>query len=398
MLPRKIVQETAEKLDSMGELPTMENVELPDFMLDRPDDEKAIFDVLERKKAVLLTGMGGIGKTTLANSVFGRLQERHRTMPKCYVSLDWAQANSLTEVRRAQKDLLEKLAFVMGEPADVKGGRKLLAKHLKGKTVLLLVDNAQVSHLGHLLTCKDEDGKDTTIMDLLAEGSMVLMTSRARLAAHSKPLRCCPVLEEVQMKFLLKPQALELLMKISPATNLGTVAGVLEAVLERCGGLPLAVEVVGMALDENRLLWKAGQDGGRCLDEKALEAVYSGTKARTRQTLFETLKLTWEETSENRQAVSTLLDIVWFLRTHCCSQVSSWCEQFVLGQLVDLCLVDRCPAAQHGPLEQGAAVPNAVVDFCKLKLGSHVWQEVGQQAIKSRLEQQVTSLCRAYTR
>jgi hypothetical protein len=382
-LAQLAVEGMARALVGMGELPAawdFQQVELPEFMVPF-EDEPRVIELMESGQAVLLSGMGGIGKTRLAKSVFSRLQGTHPTMPACYVSVDWASASpSNAELLNVLQTLLEKLAFVKAVPDGLQEGRALLARNLKGKNVLLVVDNARVSHLRSLLTCKDEHGKTTSIMDLLAPGSMVLITSRSRLSAH--PFHGCQGLEEVRMQFLPKPQARQLLMShagISPTADLGAV---LDAALDRCGGLPLAVEVAGTSLKRNKKgLLKEGQDDKGYLDEEALLHAYDYVPAATGYTLMETLRLTWEEDIAGGVG-STLLDIVR-------GSQDGRCLEGHLERLEERCLVNRRQGA-HGVLEPGAWVPNTVVDFCKIYLGCYMGDQgrsaVEQEAIKCNLQ------------
>jgi replication-associated recombination protein RarA len=148
----KVVERTVNLLCAMGEMPTKRPLEEPDIKVGLEAKVDRVVQLLTtgNDSMVLLHGMGGIGKTTLARAVFNHLHANHPTLPCCFLGLD--PDTKVAAIPQKQQQLLKDLARVeRGTPSNAEEGRGLLAETLQGKRVLLVVDNVWGDRLGFLL-------------------------------------------------------------------------------------------------------------------------------------------------------------------------------------------------------------------------------------------------------
>jgi hypothetical protein len=395
-----VVEHVAQALLRLHKLPTNKLKKMPPILIgvDAKCDQVAQLLTAEGKtRAVLLTGMAGIGKTTLAKAVFNKLHEQDRTLPCHFMELGPGikDPNGLLP---EQCKLLKELALDCGmAPADSDQAFNWILEKLQGRRVLLVVDNVWGPQLKWLLP--------GNILEVLGEGSMVLVTSRDRDAAsHLQSWQpagkgaagggYCVHEEEVQ--FLAPEQAMELfcwhaigltreaeVQKLSQSRCAAAAADVqewnvveevccrknivfcstsnrcqpLELLVERCGGLPMALVGVGEYL--------AGLDSGLApafVARPDLAAVHAAV-------LFKSLRHSWDalDLIEQKQF---LLDVAWFLKERSWRLVECYSKMGLLRKLQRLGLVQKCAArgGDTGAREEQPAVRvhPVVVDFCKL--------------------------------
>jgi hypothetical protein len=330
LLVRRVVDKTAELLAAKGQLATSKSEELPRILVGmdarRDGMVQAVQAAAAARSMVLLHGMGRIGKTTLAKAVFNQLHSMDRTVP-CHFARLHSGMKEPSDVLPHQVELLKQLAG-MDAPSvtSADNGCKTIADALKGKKVLLVVDDVWGGQLGWLLP---ED-----LMVLLGQGSMVLVTSRDRAAAHSFGKVSGLVVE--QLGCLPEHESLELFCRhaYSSCTPPDSEREEVQDAVNQCGGLPGALEVVGKhvsTLDD-------GNDGRqRFLDdvEGGLCAVYAEEGS-----LFQLLGKSWDVLNPGEQR-ATLLDIVWFLQGQRVSWLEAYCGYQLLGRLEDLGLVQQ---------------------------------------------------------
>jgi hypothetical protein len=361
LLVKRIVDQAARLLAGMGQLPTDKVLELPDFAIGLDPKACRIADLLASggsSRFILLHGMAGMGKTTLAKAVFNQLHQRDNTVPCHFAGLN-PEVKRPDEVVAAQQALLEALLY-----ADVPiipnaaAGRQVLAAQLRGKKVLLVVDNVWGQQLSWLLP--------GNIMEVLGQGSMVLVTSRESAWAL-RDFGGPAWVQEVEMDFLTQQESLELFCKhvYGSATYPTSDEEPVDAIVLRCGGLPLSLEVVGSYIGGSKDVW-----GFYDRMEESLSFVYSNERANRferQQTVFDALRVSWEALDGEQQ--EALLDIVWFLQGQPRQLVECVCESGVLEQLACLGLVSWS-LMEQGSTQQHVAVHIAVVDFCKLLVRS----------------------------
>jgi hypothetical protein len=342
-----VVEDTGRLLWELGEMPTESKVEVPDVVVGldaRVGEMVQLLTAGRSSHMALLHGMGGIGKTTLARIVFNKLHGKDPTVPCCFVGLE--PGTNKDGIVAVQRHILKKL----GNGADVfsaEEGRKELAAQLGSKKVLLVVDNVWDDQLEQLLP--------RGIMEVLGEGSSVLVTSRDLRAVHS-----FKGAELVHAELLSEEEAVQLLCRHAYAGSSSPPAAEAEQVkrvVERCGGLPMALEVVGRHLGQSTNRQRVFGDM-----ENSLSSAFRKDKALRRdgeRTLFAALKLSWKELDAEEQ--EALLDIVWFLKGLPWEVVESHCGSGDLARLWRFGLVKQAPTEEMYRIE----VHDTIVAFCR---------------------------------
>jgi hypothetical protein len=365
-LVKRVVGYAVEALEGMGQMPSSRRqVEEPDVKegMDSSRTERLLKLLTAEGRSrhvVLLHGSGGIGKTTLARAVFNQLRERGRAdVPCCFVSLD--PDTDEERVMQKQRQLLQELADVqVATLHTAEYGRQLLARKLRSKRVVVVVDNVWGDRLEFLLP--------KNFMQLVGEGSMVLVTSREQGAA-----RKLQGVTEVEMEGLSDAQSVELFCKYA-FPGLASVpssweqlverspwASQILAVLKLCAGLPMALEVVGR-------YFAACRDKGN-FHSRFQEACRKQAAGRleAERTLFGALGLSWSMLQPEEQ--EALLDIAFILKGESWDWVQLHCGPSVLGRLCGLGLVKQQASATRAGDETlqttaVAAVDDMVTYFC----------------------------------
>jgi hypothetical protein len=352
-----VVAQAAEVLTGLQQMPRTKAMVLPAIRIGLAPKVDRLVELLTSgsgSRMVLLHGMAGMGKTTLAKAVFNTLHAMDNTVPCHFASLN-PEVTRPEDAVDEQRAMLEELAH----STDVSGireaddGKLMLQQELRGKRVLLVVDNVWREQLELLLP--------RNIMGVLGDGSIVLVTSRESWALEKYGEE--PRVQEVGGSVLTEQESLELICKHAYGNDSCPLEDevAVRAIAARCGGLPLALEVVGRYLAETRDARKFA----RHMDD-SLAYVYSHQRAcrfERQQTVFEALSISWDALDEEQR--ETLLDVVWFLRGQPRQLVESLCDTGVLEQLNRLGLVQWTPA-EEGSGKQLVVVHEVLVDFCKM--------------------------------
>jgi hypothetical protein len=358
----KVVEGTVRLLCDMGKMPTRRPLEEPDVKVGMEAKVERVVQLLTKQNnMVLLHGMGGIGKTTLAKAVFNQLHADHPTVPCCFLSLD--PGTTFGNITHKQQQLLKELTHVeTGTLNDAMDGRRMVAEKLAGKTVLFVVDNVWDDRLEFLLP------KD--FMQLLGAGSMVLVTSREQGAARELQGSI-----EEEMECLPDEQSMELFCMyafpgLAPVPSSWDKhveqpwwASQIKQVLKMCAGLPMALEVVGryFAACGNKDEFLNGL-------RKACSKVKAG-RLEAERSLFGALGLSWSilELSEKE----ALLDIALVLKSAPWDWVRHYCGESDLDRLRGLGLVKQQQHVQPEFLSEYSvftkvqvAVHDTVAFFC----------------------------------
>jgi hypothetical protein len=350
---RTLAQDVGKLLADMGQLPTESKVEVPKILVGLEGKVEALVQKLQAADGsmVLLQGMGGIGKTTLASAVFNELHEQSPTVRCCFLELDPVMTHA--QPLKKQKQLLTDLAGEEAtKPASVARGRQKLRAKLRGQKVLLVVDNVWGDQLELLLP---ED-----IMEVLGKGSVVLVTSREPGA--TKKFDGAEVAEAVCLSGL---DAMQLLCRHAYGSTSAPAAEEeqVKQLVARCGGLPMALEVVGMRL-------RLSKDKQRFFSnlEAALTAAYKNDAAGRKdgeRTLFAALRLSWDALDAEEQ--EALLDITWFLKGQPWERVEAHCGYGVLDRLCQFGLVSR--GVEQHTKRPTATIHDTIVDLCSSVAG-----------------------------
>ncbi|MFA7765515.1 ATP-binding protein [Streptomyces sp. NRRL S-448] len=213
----------------------------------------------------MVTGAAGIGKTALALRVAHGLRGEFPD-GQLYVDLRGAD-------RTAGSDPAEVLAgFLRGlgvdgpaVPADTGERAALYRSLLAGRRVLVLLDNAA------------DEAQVRALLPGAAAGCAVLVTARHRLAGLDRPDRR----GAVELPLLDEPSALGLLGRIAGAGRLAAEPQAARELVRLCGGLPLALRIIGAelaALPHRGLARLAARLG----DERSRLDVLDGVRAGLR--------------------------------------------------------------------------------------------------------------------
>jgi tetratricopeptide (TPR) repeat protein len=175
----------------------------------------------------VVTGLGGIGKTSLAVHAAHQIRDRFPD-GQLYARLGGASARPAAPeevLGRFLRDLgIDPAQIPIGEPERAARVRSLLAE----RRVLILLDDAR------------DSGQVAPLLPGAA-GCAVIVTSR-------NPLADLPGARRLPLDALTSGQALELLSRIIGADRVRAEAPAATAVAELCAGLPLALRIAGSRL------------------------------------------------------------------------------------------------------------------------------------------------------
>ncbi|MFI8911415.1 AfsR/SARP family transcriptional regulator [Streptomyces sp. NPDC053513] len=178
-----------------------------------------------RARAVVISGMGGVGKTALAMHVAHQVREDFPD-GALYADLRGYGAGGA----RTAHELLARFLSDLGVrqdalPEDTDDRALLFRSALAERRVLLVLDNARnAAHVAPLLPAGGH--------------SAALITSRQLLADLPRSAR-------VPLSPLPEPDQYALLAKLAGAERVRSEPEALAAIMAACGGLPLALHIVG---------------------------------------------------------------------------------------------------------------------------------------------------------
>ncbi|PIA30592.1 hypothetical protein AQUCO_05500125v1 [Aquilegia coerulea] len=201
----------------------------------------------DRLCVVSIYGMGGLGKTTIAKEVYNHPNIKNHF--HCYA---WTSISQQMSTREVLKEILRKVSTLtskdMGEMNEVELVGKLNGI-LDGKRYLIVLDD--------MWNTKDWDILKPAFPN--NQGSKIMLTTRKlEVARHADPWSC-----HLEPRFLTDEEAWELLCrKALPPPYVMSSTLPLSSDLEecgrmmvkKCGGLPLAIIVLGGILQSKRSL------------------------------------------------------------------------------------------------------------------------------------------------
>jgi hypothetical protein len=388
----KVVDETVRVLADMGKLPRRVPETLPSIQVGLEGKAQEVLQRLaaSSKNMVLLHGMGGIGKTTLAKAVFNHLHALDYTVPSCFLQLDSSTKPSWDYIKQKQLELLRALAREHHVQLRSEAhAQQVLADKLEGKKALVVVDNLWAGgQLAALLP--------TGIMEVLGEGSTLIVTSCNRIEAVKGFETCI----EFEVKLLSVAESTELFRRhlhegsssSGSSSNPSIKPEWEQKVLDGCGGLPAALKAVG------RYLRAANWSKFFARQDAFLDAFQQVEPEPGSHSVFDVIKSSWDALSRDSlqdapslcEQQEALLDIVVFMKAQPRELVEFYCAAGVLEVLESLGLVRAhtgeaglAESLLHSPEGRRRVSVHPVVEaFCtsrhKAELGRRMTVEVDE--------------------
>ncbi|MEZ3179643.1 hypothetical protein KYY02_13410 [Streptomyces pimonensis] len=267
----------------------------------------------------IVVGPGGTGKTTLAVHAAHQLRKVF-TDGQLYVNLGGMSKSPVSAHEAVGRFLRELGLSGSAVPDSLDERAALLRSRLAGRRILLLLDNAG-------------DARQITPL-LPGSGSCaVLVTSRIRLTT-------VPNARILELDVLEPSQAGALLGRLVGEERLAAEPDVVSELLHYCGGLPLAVRIVGAKL-VSRPHWPLRRAADRLADERRRldELTHEGLEVRS------TLELSHQGLSPRARRLFrrlALLGTADFAEWVCEPLLGEalWRAEDVLEELLDARLVD----------------------------------------------------------
>ncbi|XP_024169393.2 disease resistance protein RUN1-like [Rosa chinensis] len=215
-------------------------------------------------------GMGGIGKTTVAKAIYNKFYH------------DFDSRSFLADLRETAKDSSGKIALqerllsdvlkpTKIEVGDVSKGINVIKERLGSKKVLVIVDNVdRVEQLTALAISRDSFGL----------GSIIIITTRDRHLLQLVKVDKIHLTQEMNEEEVLELFSWHAFQNYSPNEDYIELS---RRVVTYCGGLPLALEILG-----SFLFGRSMGDWNSTL--KKLEKIPDGTIQSKLRISFDTLK------------------------------------------------------------------------------------------------------------
>ncbi|KAB2610176.1 TMV resistance protein N-like [Pyrus ussuriensis x Pyrus communis] len=262
-------------------------------------------------------GMGGIGKTTLARTIYSTY--RHSFHGQCYLEEVRSKKKNMVSLQEQfLRDILKRPDIKISSVAE---GTKEIEKRLGSMKVLIVVDDIN-----------DADQLDELAIehDSFGPGSRIILIAR-----DEQVLNIQKVEKKYKAQTMTDEEALELLSwhafgNHCPDKEYIELA---RGVVDYCGGLPLALKVVGrlLATKKSKSIWKSTLDKLRNIPHGKIH---------------ETLRLSYDGLSDDH-VKGVFLDISHFFinwyGTHVMAildSCSGFCVESEIKTIQDRCLLD----------------------------------------------------------
>ncbi|XP_048129474.1 disease resistance protein L6-like [Rhodamnia argentea] len=233
---------------------------LPEHLLGIDDQVEAIMDLLNEGsqdvRYVVIHGMGGIGKTTLASAVFNRIFNKFEGYSFLSDVRESAQHGRIIDLQKQL--LLDILGTSIEIHNSVDVGINIISERFRDKKVLVVLDDVDR---------RDQLSKLAGKSDWFGLGSKIIITTRdinflpikeegeesSWNQGRSKEFKIYEM-AEMDSSYALKLFSQHALGMDSPPPQYEDIS---LKITKKTGGLPLALEVVGSSLfGKNRTIWK----------------------------------------------------------------------------------------------------------------------------------------------
>ncbi|XP_023882414.2 putative disease resistance protein RGA1 [Quercus suber] len=214
----------------------------------RDEEKEKIIDVLltnvsddqDNLAIYAVWGMGGLGKTTLAQLVYN-----DEKVEKHFELRIWVCVSDDFQIIRLVRAIIESIDCNASIPSELDPLQKQLQEKLRGRKFLLVLDDVwnenqeEWDRLKHVLMCG-------------AKGSMLIVTTRiekiALMMATVLPIHHIGCLSEDESWSLFKGRAFGL-ERVEERSELESIG---KEIVKKCGGVPLAINALGSLVYSKR--------------------------------------------------------------------------------------------------------------------------------------------------
>ena len=221
---------------SLLNLPVLSATRFPVGLQSHVEDLIRIINSKSREVCTIrICGRGGSGKTTLAKAIYHQIQCKFRM--KSFME-DIEELGGTRRDLRLQEQLLLDVLKTKVEIPSVDVGRTMIQERLSGKRVLIVLDQAYYFFaLFNIMKYRHS----------LSEGSVLIITSEAPFLPSEWEIETV-----FRVELMDTNESLELLSwhAFREAKPIQEYDGLAKEVVDYCGGLPLALELIGSSLFE----------------------------------------------------------------------------------------------------------------------------------------------------
>ncbi|XP_018732136.2 disease resistance protein RPV1-like isoform X2 [Eucalyptus grandis] len=233
---------------------------LPDHLVGIHDHVEVIMDLLNISSPevcyLVIHGMGGIGKTTLASAVFNQISNQFQG---CSFLLDVRESAQHGRIIDLQKQLLSEIlqAKSLGIHDSVHAGVSIIRERFRDKKILIVLDDVDKW---------DQLSKLAEKMNWFGPGSKIIITTRdinfLPIKEEEKQSSCLAHSEEFKIYEMTELDSFHALQLFSqhafrmdfPPHDYDDIS---RKITHKTGGLPLALEVIGSSLCcKSKEFWK----------------------------------------------------------------------------------------------------------------------------------------------
>ncbi|XP_019253683.1 PREDICTED: putative disease resistance protein RGA3 isoform X2 [Nicotiana attenuata] len=215
---------------------------VPGEVIGRNDNKREILDFLmesevnENVAVISIVGLGGLGKTTLAQLVYNSEMVQVKFEKRL-----WVCVSEVFEAKVIAEKVVESAGGGKDNYLQLDAVQKQLQKMLDGKKYLLVLDDVW----------NEDASKWSTLKNMLiggAKGSKILVTTRSNVVAKASGS-----IHQHKLGDLSKEEAWALFVKMAfeccnKESENSSLVEIGKEIVKKCGGVPLAIRSVGSLL------------------------------------------------------------------------------------------------------------------------------------------------------